>query len=117
MSLIYPIHYHYRGRWGSDKGFILARMAHITPEKQQEVSDEYEKLYHRQGRDAANNWLDAEYLKCKTERTPDAYNRHLEKMKTMVEKPMQKVKKVPTSSGVVNTSPLPGGVKGIQFDW
>lgn len=115
--MIYPTRYHYRGRWGSDKDFILARMAHIPEPKQQEVSDQYEKLYLRQGRKEANTYLHELARSYQKERTPDAYNRHLEKMKAMVNKPKQQVKKVPTSSGVVNNSKLPDGVKGIQLDW
>jgi len=113
-NLIYPIIYHYRGRWGSDKDFILKRMAHIPPDKQQEVSDEYERLYTKEGRKSANTYLHELARGYQKERSPDAYNRHLEKMKGMVKQPEQKNK--PTSSGVVNNKPLPNGMKGIKLD-
>lgn len=47
-ELIYPSRYYYRGGV-SDKEFILKRMACIPPEKQQEVSDEFERLYLANG--------------------------------------------------------------------
>lgn len=120
--MIYPIHYYYRGGV-SDKSFILTRMAHIPPSKQQEVSDTYDKLYMQNGsinvsvgRKEANTYLHNEARKYQAERTPDAYNRHLEKMKGMVKQDKPKPKK-PTSSGVVINAELPKGMKGIQLDW
>lgn len=120
--MIYPIRYYYRGGV-SDKKFILARMAHIPEDKQQEVSDHYDKLYMQdgsirvaKGRKEANIYLHNEARKYQAERTPDAYNRHLEKMKGMVKRDHPTVKKK-MSSGVVNQSALPKGVKGIQLDW
>ena len=90
VNMIYPIRYYYRGGV-SDKDFILTRMAHIPPSKQQEVSDTYDKLYMQNGsinvsvgRKEANTYLHNEARKYQAERYPDAYNRHLEKMKGMV---------------------------------
>ena len=114
--MIYPKHYYYRGRFGSDKKFILDRMAAIPESKQQEVSDKYESLYFGEGRKAANTWLHETARSYQKERTPDAYNRHLEKMKGMVNTKQSIVKK-PVSSGVVNNSALPDGVQGIKLDW
>lgn len=98
-------------------------MAHIPPNKQQEVSDHYDRLYMQnggvnvtKGRKEANTYLHNEARKYQAERTPDAYNRHLEKMKGMV-KSKQPVVKKPVSSGVVNNSALPDGVQGIKLDW
>lgn len=120
--MIYPIRYYYRGGV-SDKDFILTRMAHIPPDKQQEVSDHYDKLYMQngsvnvtQGRKEANTYLHNEARKYQTERTPDAYQRHLDKMKSMVKQDKPKPKK-PTSSGVIVNAELPKGMKGIQLDW
>ena len=120
--MIYPIRYYYRGGV-SDKDFILTRMAHIPPNKQQEVSDTYDKLYMQNGsinvsvgRKEANTYLHNEARKYQAERTPDAYNRHLEKMKNMTRKEQPVIKKQ-TSSGVVNQNALPKGMKGIQLDW
>lgn len=42
--MTYPRYYHY-GRFGSDRDWILKRMAVIPKDKQQEVSIEYERLY------------------------------------------------------------------------
>lgn len=64
--MIYPKLYHYRGRFerwgkdGSDKDFILKLMRHIPPSRQQEVSDQYERLFTGEGRKAANEYLHAE---------------------------------------------------------
>lgn len=64
--MIYPARYFYRGsfkRWGkggSDKDFILKLMRHIPPSRQQEVSDQYERLFTGEGREAANRYLHAE---------------------------------------------------------
>jgi len=120
--MIYPIRYYYRGGV-SDKNFILTRMAHIPPSKQQEVSDHYDRLYMQnggvnvaKGRKEANTYLHNEARKYQAERTPDAYNRHLKKMKGMIKQEQPKVKK-PTSSGVVNQNPLPNGMTGIKLDW
>ena len=120
--MIYPIRYYYRGGV-SDKDFILARMAHIPPSKQQEVSDHYDKLYMqngginvKNGRKEANTYLHNEARKYQAERTPDAYQRHLDKMKAMVNQDKPKHKK-PTSSGVIVNAELPKGMKGIQLDW
>tara|TARA_R100000541_G_scaffold13334_1_gene22250 strand:- start:667 stop:1029 length:363 start_codon:yes stop_codon:yes gene_type:complete len=120
--MIYPKHYFYRGGV-SDKGFILTRMAHIPPSKQQEVSDKYEALYLQNGnvdvalgRKEANTYLHNEARKYQAERTPGAYNRHLEKMKGMVKQDKPQPKK-PTASGVVINTELPKGMKGIQLDW
>ncbi len=119
--MIYPIRYYYRGGV-SDKDFILTRMAHIPPDKLQEVSDQYDRLYMQnggvnvaKGRKEANTYLHETARSYQKERTPDAYNRHLEKMKSMISKPEKK--KVPTSSGVVNQSSLPKGMTGIKLDW
>ena len=120
--MIYPIRYYYRGKV-SDKDFILARMAHIPPNKQQEASDHYDRLFlpgdgscMAQCRKNANTYLHNEARKYQAERTPDAYNRHLEKMKGMVKKEQPATKKQ-TSSGVVNQNALPNGMRGIQLDW
>jgi len=120
--MIYPIRYYYRGGV-SDKDFILARMAHIPSSKQQEVSDHYDKLYMqngginvKNGRKEANTYLHNEARKYQAERTPDAYQRHLDKMKGMVNQDKPKPKK-PTSSGVIVNAKLPKGMKGIQLDW
>lgn len=59
MSLIYPIRYYYR-KGDSDKDFILVRMAHIPPSRQKEVSDQYDRLYTREGRGPANRYLHEE---------------------------------------------------------
>jgi len=120
--MIYPIRYYYRGGV-SDKDFILARMSHIPPSKQQEVSYHYDKLYMqngavnvKNGRKEANTYLHNEARKYQAERTPDAYQRHLDKMKAMVNQDKPKHKK-PTSSGVIVNAELPKGMKGIQLDW
>lgn len=119
--MILPKWYYYRAG-KSDRGFIEARMSNIPADKQQAVADEYELLYGmngyrnvKEGRKAANTYLHEEARKYQQERTPESYQRHLDKMRSMVDKP--KVKKVPTSSGVINQNALPDGVKGIQLDW
>lgn len=98
-------------------------MAHIPPNKQQEISDTYDRLYMQnggvnvaKGRKEANTYLHNEARKYQAERSPDAYNRHLEKMKGMVKKDKPQTKK-PTSSGVIVNAELPKGIKGIQLDW
>lgn len=120
--MIYPIRYYYRGGV-SDKDFILTRMAHIPPNKQQEVSDTYDKLYMQnggvnvaKGRKEANTYLHNEARKYQAERTPDVYQRHLDKMKGMVKSENKKPNK-PAASGVVINTELPKGMKGIQLDW
>lgn len=119
--MILPKWYYYRAG-KSDRQFIEARMSHIPADKQQAVADEYERLYGvngyrnvKEGRKAANTYLHEEAKKHQQERSPEAYQRHLDKMRSMVEKP--KAKKVQTSSGVINQNALPDGVKGIQLDW
>lgn len=119
--MIYPIRYYYRGGV-SDKDFILTRMAHIPPSKQQEVSDTYDKLYMQNGsinvsvgRKEANTYLHNEARKYQAERSPDAYNRHLEKMKGMVKRGGTE-KKLKTKSGVISMAPIPKNMKGIQLD-
>ncbi len=121
--MIYPIRYYYRGGV-NDKDFILTRMAHIPPDKQQEVSDNYDKLYMQngsinvaKGREEANTYLHNEARKYQAERTPDAYQRHLDKMKEMVDRKNKTKDEKPTSSGVVNNNKLPDGMAGIKLDW
>jgi len=41
----YPKFYHYAGKADSDKDWIMARMAVIPPEKQEEVAREYERRF------------------------------------------------------------------------
>ena len=57
----YPKFYYYAGREGSDRDWIMARMAVIPPEKQEEVAREYERRYlvksQQQGRENANRYL------------------------------------------------------------
>ena len=69
-----------------------------------------------QCRKNANTYLHNEARKYQAERNPDAYQRHLDKMKGMVKQDKPQPKKQ-TSSGVVNQSALPSGMKGIQLDW
>lgn len=120
--MIYPIRYYCRGKV-SNKDFILARMAHIPPSKQQEVSDNYDRLFlprdgscMAQCRKNANTYLHNEARKYQAERTPDAYNRHLEKMKSMAKQNKPQPKK-PTASGVSEMDPIPKNSKGIKLDW
>lgn len=119
--MILPKWYYYRAG-KSDRGFIEVRMSHIPADKQKEVADEYERLYGvngyrtvKEGRRAANEYLHNLARQYQKERSPDSLQRHLDNMRTMVEKP--KVKKVPTSSGVTNQNALPKGVQGIKLDW
>ncbi len=56
---IMPKFYSY-SRWGSEKGWIMVRMAVIPAHKQQEVADEYDRLYmakNYSGRRQANEYL------------------------------------------------------------
>lgn len=57
----YPKFYHYAGKADSDKDWIMARMAVIPPEKQEEVAREYERRFlHKDkhfGRRIANEYL------------------------------------------------------------
>ena len=57
--MIYPLFYHY-SNFGSDRDFVLARMAVIPDNLQQEVSDEYDKLFRSKDPDRrkkANEYL------------------------------------------------------------
>lgn len=57
---IYPLHYHSKSKGDSDRDWILKRMRVISKDKQQEVSNEYEKLYRSEkfgNRQAANTFL------------------------------------------------------------
>lgn len=114
-DLIYPARYYHRGGV-SDKKFVLDRMACIPPEKQQEVADEFERLYlangpiHvRQGRYDAKVYLNniaKAYStgKLKSEKPSDNltdYQRHQEKMKQEEQEARKKTSKaVPPPSGV-----------------
>lgn len=57
--LVYPIFYYQRcGPDGaSDRDWILTRMFYLPEELREEVSDHYEQLYLREGRKAANTYL------------------------------------------------------------
>jgi len=52
-----PIYYY--SRWGSDREWIERRMAVIPPDQQQDVANEYWRIYMRKdgGRKAANTYL------------------------------------------------------------
>lgn len=69
-GVIYPRFYQYK-KGKSDRDWIFSRMAVIPKEKQQEVADEYERIYlsgDRQSRNRANTWLNGvamEYRRAK----------------------------------------------------
>ena len=104
----------------SDRYKIEACMRHVPEGKQQEVSDEYERRYLKNGhvnvseaREEANKWLGDVARKYKGERSPDALQRHLDNMKEMVasgEKP--KASMGPANSGVVDSGKMPEEYKG-----
>ena len=57
-GVTYPLWYHHRGK--SDRDWIFQRMAVIPKSKQQEVAEEYERLFLRSkpnGRRPANEYL------------------------------------------------------------
>ena len=58
---IMPKFYHYRGKAGSDRDWIMKRMAVIPRERQAAVAQEYEKRYLNKnagfGRQLANQYL------------------------------------------------------------
>ena len=104
----------------SDRCKIEACMRHIPEDKQQQVSDEYERRYLKNGhvnvseaREEANKWLGDVARSYKLERSPDALQRHLDNMKEMVGKGENpKVDRRPTSSGVVDNGKMPEEYKG-----
>lgn len=84
--MILPKWYFYRGHC-SDLDFIKARMSHIPKEKQQGVSDEYERLFCDNqpvamavGRKQANEYLHELAKQYRQERSPDALDRHKQQM-------------------------------------
>lgn len=84
--MILPKWYFYRGHC-NDLDFIKARMSHIPKEKQQSVSDEYERLFcdnqpvaKAAGRKQANEYLHSVAKQYRQERTPDALERHKQQM-------------------------------------
>ncbi len=102
----------------SDRYKIEACMRHIPESKQQQVSDEYERRYLKNGhvnvsgaREEANKWLGDVARKYKGERSPDALQRHLDNMKEMVGNGGNE-RKAPTSSGVVDNGKMPEEYKG-----
>lgn len=58
---IMPKFYHYRGKAGSDRDWIMKRMAAIPKERQAAVAQEYERRYLNKntgfGRKLANEYL------------------------------------------------------------
>ena len=60
----YPFRYHQRGKI-SDIKFIFQRMSVIPENKKLEVCDEYDRLYHQEGRRAANVFLHETAIKYK----------------------------------------------------
>lgn len=84
--MILPKWYFYRGHC-NDLDFIKARMSHIPKEKQQSVSDEYERLFcdgqpvaKAAGRKKANEYLHNIAKQYRQERSPDALERHKQQM-------------------------------------
>jgi hypothetical protein len=115
--MITPKFYFCRGG-ASDRKDIEKCMVHIPSDKQQQVSDEYERRYLMNGhvnvseaREEANKWLGDVACKYKDERSPDALQRHLDNMKEMVGKGGSEGK-TPTSSGVIDSGKMPEEYKG-----
>lgn len=118
-ELIYPARYYYRGGV-SDKEFILKRMACIPPEKQQEVADEFERLFLangsvnvREGRYNAKVYLNNIAKAYSTgqikSETPDdglsEYERHQARMIQKERETRKEVSKsVPPPSGIKNNN-------------
>ena len=54
--MIMPRFYYQRGK-ASDRDWIEDKMGHIPVAERQEVADEYERKYMKEGRMIANFWL------------------------------------------------------------
>ncbi len=52
----FPLWYHYK-QGKSDRKWIASRIRLIPVQNRYEVSREYERIFNRQGRDAANTYL------------------------------------------------------------
>lgn len=58
---IMPLFYHGRLKGNSDKHWIMGRMSFIPEDKQQEIAEEYSRIYQSEkvmARKKANTWLD-----------------------------------------------------------
>ena len=117
--MITPKFYFCRGGV-SDRDGIEACMRHIPEDKQQQISDEYERRYLKNGhidvseaRKEANKWLGDVARKYKGERSPDALQRHLDSMKEMVgNSGKPKANRRPTNSGVIDNGKMPEEYRG-----